>query len=210
MSELKPLKLELIVENVGIVLSTLEAIAEIPRFEDVKSKPVVDDFFGPDWVYHEIQYNLLWEKLDGPLNRLRISLNAGDVELIDCRQPVREILYELWKWVCRFQPKLEYRLGGLNIDDFGFGICDECSAAEPEILEHTRRLSNRLRKAGTEAGFIATDDATLGHTEAALGNVRPIPTRDQAFISYSHKDKKHQADLMTHLKPFVRSGSITV
>lgn len=33
--------------------------------------------------------------------------------------------------------------------------------------------------------------------------------RDQVFISYSHKDEKFLVDLQTHLKPFLRSGSVT-
>jgi hypothetical protein len=35
------------------------------------------------------------------------------------------------------------------------------------------------------------------------------PMRDQVFISYSHRDKKLMNELLTHLKPYVRSG-ITV
>ena len=34
--------------------------------------------------------------------------------------------------------------------------------------------------------------------------------RDQVFISYSHNDKKLMGELLKHLKPFSRSGSITV
>jgi internalin A len=33
--------------------------------------------------------------------------------------------------------------------------------------------------------------------------------RDLVFISYSHKDEKSRGDLETHLKPYLRSGSIT-
>jgi internalin A len=33
--------------------------------------------------------------------------------------------------------------------------------------------------------------------------------RDQVFISYSHKDKKLLEELLTHLKPYLRSGSVT-
>lgn len=33
--------------------------------------------------------------------------------------------------------------------------------------------------------------------------------RDQVFISYSHKDKRWLDDLLTHLKPYLRDGSIT-
>ena len=32
---------------------------------------------------------------------------------------------------------------------------------------------------------------------------------DQIFISYSHKDRKYQEELLTQLRPYVRSGSIT-
>jgi len=33
--------------------------------------------------------------------------------------------------------------------------------------------------------------------------------RDQVFICYSHKDKRWLDELQTHLKPYVRSGSVT-
>ena len=33
--------------------------------------------------------------------------------------------------------------------------------------------------------------------------------KDQVFISYSHKDDTWCVDLETHLKPYVRNGSIT-
>jgi hypothetical protein len=33
-------------------------------------------------------------------------------------------------------------------------------------------------------------------------------SRDQVFISYSHKDKRWRVDLDTHLKPYLRGGSI--
>lgn len=33
--------------------------------------------------------------------------------------------------------------------------------------------------------------------------------RDQVFISYSHRDKKLMEDLLLHLKPYLRSGSVT-
>jgi hypothetical protein len=35
------------------------------------------------------------------------------------------------------------------------------------------------------------------------------PMRDQVFISYSHRDKRLMADLLTHLKPYLRSGSVS-
>ena len=33
--------------------------------------------------------------------------------------------------------------------------------------------------------------------------------RDQVFISYSRRDKKLMDELLTHMKPCVRSGSVT-
>lgn len=33
--------------------------------------------------------------------------------------------------------------------------------------------------------------------------------RDQVFISYSHRDKRLMEELLTHLKPYLRSGSVT-
>src|SRR6185295_2315447 len=32
--------------------------------------------------------------------------------------------------------------------------------------------------------------------------------RDQVFISYSHQDKKFMEELLTHLKPYLRSGAV--
>jgi internalin A len=37
----------------------------------------------------------------------------------------------------------------------------------------------------------------------------PRLTRDQVFISYSHKDKRWRDDLDTHLKPYLRAGCIS-
>jgi len=36
----------------------------------------------------------------------------------------------------------------------------------------------------------------------------PPPTRNQIFISYSHKDERWRDELETHLKPYLRDGSI--
>jgi hypothetical protein len=33
--------------------------------------------------------------------------------------------------------------------------------------------------------------------------------RDQVFISYSHNDERSRGELVTHLKPYLRSGTIT-
>ena len=39
---------------------------------------------------------------------------------------------------------------------------------------------------------------------------REVPvSRDQIFISYSYKDKKWREELETHLKQYLRNGSIT-
>jgi len=53
--------------------------------------------------------------------------------------------------------------------------------------------------------------ADLVKQPATPGTSKPKvqPARDQVFISYSHKDKRWFDDLLTHLKPLVRSGSIT-
>jgi hypothetical protein len=47
--------------------------------------------------------------------------------------------------------------------------------------------------------------------QATPGTSKPKakPVRDQVFICYSHKDDRWLADLQTHLKPYVRSGSVT-
>jgi internalin A len=36
----------------------------------------------------------------------------------------------------------------------------------------------------------------------------PPPSPNQVFISYSHKDQRWRNDLDTHLKPYLRDGSI--
>jgi hypothetical protein len=36
-----------------------------------------------------------------------------------------------------------------------------------------------------------------------------VPVRDKVFISYSHKDKRQLNELLTHLKPYLRDGSVT-
>ncbi len=37
----------------------------------------------------------------------------------------------------------------------------------------------------------------------------PVSTRENVFISYSHKDNKFLEELLTHLKPLERAGSVT-
>ena len=37
--------------------------------------------------------------------------------------------------------------------------------------------------------------------------VTPMPTRDQVFISYSHKDTQYREELEKHLKPVLRNGT---
>lgn len=37
----------------------------------------------------------------------------------------------------------------------------------------------------------------------------PAPVRDQVFISYSHKDKRFLDDLLTQLKPYLRTNTVT-
>jgi hypothetical protein len=47
-------------------------------------------------------------------------------------------------------------------------------------------------------------------TVAEKGSIMTNPTqRTDVFISYSHKDERWREDLEKHLKPYVRSGSIT-
>ncbi len=41
-----------------------------------------------------------------------------------------------------------------------------------------------------------------------ISSEKPEAMRDQVFICYSHKDKRWLEDLETHLKPYVRNGSI--
>jgi hypothetical protein len=36
----------------------------------------------------------------------------------------------------------------------------------------------------------------------------PIPVRDRVFISYSHKDERFRDELQTHLRPYLRKGTI--
>ena len=36
-----------------------------------------------------------------------------------------------------------------------------------------------------------------------------LTSRDQVFVSYSHRDARWLDDLLTHLKPYLRDGSIT-
>jgi TIR domain len=43
-------------------------------------------------------------------------------------------------------------------------------------------------------------------TSPAVSSQREDFTRDQVFISYSHRDKKFMEELQTHLKPYLRSG----
>jgi TIR domain len=42
-----------------------------------------------------------------------------------------------------------------------------------------------------------------------VGSESELPLRDRVFISYSRRDKKFLDELLTHLKPYVSSGSVT-
>lgn len=76
---------------------------------------------------------------------------------------------------------------------------------EAELAEDFKELGKQKAEAsvGNEAGdnMQATPEITKRKVEAI---------RDQVFIGYSHKDKRWLDDLQTHLKPYVRKGSVTL
>ena len=60
---------------------------------------------------------------------------------------------------------------------------------------------------GRSADGHGVRDATQAISKTTEGKVETL--RDQVFICYSRKDKRWLDDLQTHLKPYVRSGSVT-
>ncbi|MBN2577454.1 MAG: toll/interleukin-1 receptor domain-containing protein [Pirellulales bacterium] len=75
--------------------------------------------------------------------------------------------------------------------------------ADLEAVLQTERILMRLRTQLTsvvKAGESKSPKVTAK---------RPGIERGEVFISYSHKDKRWFEDLQTHLKPFLRDGSIT-
>jgi len=66
---------------------------------------------------------------------------------------------------------------------------------------HTVGHVARIASSGSAAGR-STEMTAM---EVAMSE----PVRDQVFISYSHKDARWRDDLLTHLKPYLRDGSIT-
>ena len=79
-----------------------------------------------------------------------------------------------------------------------------------------QRLYNFINKALSRSGspglVIGHATQTHGGTPAAPSHgEKPTmtkPTREQVFISYSHKDKKWRDELDTNLKPYLRGGPI--
>jgi len=62
--------------------------------------------------------------------------------------------------------------------------------------------NEQLSTSGSDAG-----DITQPTPETTKPNAEP--GRDLVFICYSHKDERWLNDLQTHLKPYVRNGSVT-
>jgi hypothetical protein len=82
---------------------------------------------------------------------------------------------------------------------FGF----EVSEPESERLLRLRSVRDSVK-----ADLASTKQNTK---EVKLHSKKPSKDaiRDQVFICYSHKDEKWLKDLQTHLKPYVRNGSVT-
>jgi hypothetical protein len=67
--------------------------------------------------------------------------------------------------------------------------------------------TNAEQKPPTSGGkTVQTGDNIQATSETTKPNAEPV--RDLVFICYSHKDKRWLNDLQTHLKPYVRNGSM--
>jgi hypothetical protein len=78
----------------------------------------------------------------------------------------------------------------------------ELAAPQVESPTSTAKETEATSGAGS-AGVKASGTAT-----GASGDTGSV--RRTVFISYSHKDERWRDDLLTHLKPYLRDGSVTV
>jgi TIR domain/CHAT domain/SEFIR domain len=69
-------------------------------------------------------------------------------------------------------------------------------------------ISKALPPAGCSLVIRHGTQTHAGRSAAPCQAGTPTTSRRQVFISYSHKDKKWRDDLDTHLKPYLRVGSI--
>ena len=89
-------------------------------------------------------------------------------------------------------------------------LFSRCFDEPPEMAwatdypESIRRDREHKERAGT-----SEETATVTDSPAIVHARRPDSTRRSVFISYSHKDKRWLDDLLTHLKPYLRDGSVT-
>jgi len=80
-------------------------------------------------------------------------------------------------------------------------VSDEITFMKNYLNERYKEVLNAPTASGDKAG-----DNIQPTSETAKLKVEDIP--DQVFICYSHKDKRWLDDLQTHLKPYVRNGSV--
>lgn len=72
-----------------------------------------------------------------------------------------------------------------------------------------RRISGLLSRLAVDANPAPIPRAKPEQSEKDDGGVAvSIPVRDKVFISYSHKDRRWLDDLLIHLKPYLRDGSV--
>ncbi|OHB78023.1 MAG: hypothetical protein A2Z25_05010 [Planctomycetes bacterium RBG_16_55_9] len=80
-----------------------------------------------------------------------------------------------------------------------------------DLIDELDELSELLAETPQKKDGQRTIGRPRGTKQVSRGTSKPKtkPARDQVFICYSRKDKQWLSDLNTHLKPYVRNGSVT-
>ena len=78
---------------------------------------------------------------------------------------------------------------------------------DPKVKQTEELLAKLERGFLTEYPFARTPPDQIEPQEEL--ETMPAPIRHQVFICYSHRDKRWLDDLLIHLKPYLRDGSIT-
>jgi WD40 repeat protein len=120
--------------------------------------------------------------------------------------------HTLWLWDLEYGKKVATFVGESPITDCVFAANDRTIVAGDELGRvHLLRLveadPTKPPKGETRIPLLLRQQKSTDKTETPS---MPQSTRDQVFVSYSHKDKKWLEKFQTMLKPLVRNRTISV